>query len=130
MNFFMVRNGTLVTPPVTENILEGITRRSIMELAREELGIPVMERPVDRTEVYLSEELFMTGSAAQVMAVTRVDYRKIGSGQMGPITTQLRKMYTDVLHGRHPKYRHWNVPVYSESQDTVSLLSNTASISP
>lgn len=129
MNFFMVRSGALVSPPVTENILEGITRRSIIELARAELGIPVIERPVDRTEVYICDELFMTGSAVQVMAVTRVDYRKVGSGQMGPVTIQLRKLYSDVLHGRHPKYRHWNVPVYPEGPDPVPMLSKAATLS-
>jgi branched-chain amino acid aminotransferase len=84
MNVITVRDGALITPPVTENILEGITRRSILELARDELGLPVIERPMDRTEVYLSDELFMTGSAAQVMAVTRVDYRPSVVGKWDP----------------------------------------------
>jgi branched-chain amino acid aminotransferase len=113
MNIFMVRNGALVTPPVTDNILEGITRRTVIELAREELGIPVVERPIDRTEVYLSDEFFMTGTAAAVTAVTRVDYRAIGRGEMGPITSQLRELYARVVRGRHPKYRHWLTPVYA-----------------
>lgn len=112
MNIFMVRNGALITPPVTDNILEGITRRTVIELAREELGIPVVERPIDRTEVYLSDEFFMTGTAAAVTAVTRVDYRVIGRGEMGPITTRLRELYARVVRGRHPKYRHWLTPVY------------------
>jgi branched-chain amino acid aminotransferase len=128
MNVFMVRNGALITPPATENILEGITRRSIMELAREELGIPVIERPIDRTEVYLCEELFMTGSAAQVMAVTRVDYRKVGAGEMGPVTTQLRKLYADVLHGRSLKYRRWNLPVYDRNPLPEEIASAAGSI--
>ncbi len=112
MNVFMVRNGALVTPPVTDNILEGITRRSVIELAKEELGIPVIERSIDRTEVYLCDELFLTGTAAQITAVTRVDYRSVGAGQMGPITAKLREIYNDVLHGRSPKYCLWNTPVY------------------
>jgi branched-chain amino acid aminotransferase len=111
-NVFMMRRGKLITPPVTENILEGITRWTIMELAEEELGIEVVERPIDRTEVYLCDEFFMTGTAAQVTAITRVDYRDIGTGVMGPVTTQLRKLYDDVVRGRLPKYRHWNTPVY------------------
>jgi branched-chain amino acid aminotransferase len=122
MNVITIRNGALITPPVTENILEGITRRSILELAREELGLPVIERPMDRTEVYLSDELFMTGSAAQVMAVTRVDYRPVGSGKMGPITAALKEMYQDALHGRLPKYRHWNVPVYQRRLEVEPAL--------
>ncbi len=112
-NIFMVRDGVLVTPSITENILEGITRNTVMELAREELGIPVEERPIDRTEVYLCDELFLSGTAAQITAITRVDFRRIGSGQMGPIVTRLRELYDDVVRGRLPKYRHWNTAVYA-----------------
>ena len=109
MNIFMLRNGVLVTPPVTDNILEGITRRSIMELARQELGLEVQERTIDRTEVFIAEELFMTGTAAQVTAVTKVDHRPIGAGVMGPVATKLRALYEDVVRGRNEKYAHWNV---------------------
>jgi branched-chain amino acid aminotransferase len=116
MNVFMVRGGALITPPITENILEGITRRTVIELAREELHIPVVERPIDRTEVYLSEEFFMTGTAAEITAVTRVDHRAIGQGEMGPITTQLRQLYSQAVRGRLPKYRHWVTPVYAPEQ--------------
>jgi branched-chain amino acid aminotransferase len=112
MNFFMLRDGVLVTPSITENVLEGITRRTIIELARDELGLTVVERPVDRTEVYLAEEIFLTGTAAQVTAVTRVDYRPIGSGLMGSVTSQLRQMFDDLLRGRIKKYHHWLTPVY------------------
>jgi branched-chain amino acid aminotransferase len=111
MNIFMVRDGALITPPVTDNILEGITRRSVMELARTELGIPVVERSIDRTEVYVCEEMFMTGTAAQITAVTRIDHRLVGAGTMGPITTRLRSMYEEVLRGKNKKYEHWNVAV-------------------
>lgn len=111
MNIFMVRNHTVITPPVTENILEGITRRSVIQLLEEDMHIQVVERPIDRTEVYLCDEFFMTGTAAQVTAVTTVDHRPIGNGQMGPITTGLRQAFNDVVYGRNSKYRHWNVPV-------------------
>jgi branched-chain amino acid aminotransferase len=114
MNFFMVRDGILVTPPITENILEGITRRSVIELAHEELGIPVQERPVDRTEVYLCDELFLTGTAAQITAVTRVDFRQVGDGKMGPITAHLYHLFNDLIRGRVPKYHHWLTPVYEK----------------
>lgn len=114
MNIFMVREGRLITPPVTENILEGITRRSIMELAREELGLEVVERPIDRTEVYVCDEFFLAGTAAQVTAVTQADRRAIGAGVMGPITNRLRLLFDDLLRGRVPKYRHWIDPVYVE----------------
>ncbi len=111
-NIFMLRDGVLITPPVTDNILEGITRRTAMELASSELGLKVVERQIDRTEVYICDEFFMTGTAAQITAVTRVDHRPIGSGQMGPVTTQLRGVFEDVVYGKNSKYRHWNVPVY------------------
>jgi len=111
MNVFMLRDGVLVTPPVTDNILEGITRRSVIELARNELGLEVVERSIDRTEVFISEEMFMTGTAAQITAVTKVDHHPVGAGVMGPITTKLRSMYDDILRGKNHKYEHWNVAV-------------------
>ena len=111
MNIFMVRDGILITPPVTDNILEGITRRSIIELARNELGLQVLERSIDRTEVFIAEEMFMTGTAAQVVAVTKIDHRPVGRGDMGQITTKLRTLFDDVVRAKHPKYQHWNVGV-------------------
>ncbi len=111
MNVFMVRDGVLITPPVTDNILEGITRRTVLELARDELKIPVVERSIDRTETYVCEELFLTGTAAQVTVVTRVDFRQVGNGQPGEVTLKLRKLFDDVVHGRVEKYAHWNVGV-------------------
>jgi branched-chain amino acid aminotransferase len=119
MNVFIVRGGAVITPPITDNILEGITRRTVMELVRKELGVPVIERPIDRTEVYLCEELFMTGTAAQITAVTRVDYRPVGSGVMGPVAAQIRRLFDDAVHGRNPKYMHWNVPVYVPTPEKV-----------
>ncbi len=111
-NIFMVRNGMLITPSVTENILEGITRRTIMMLARDELGLEVQERAIDRTEVYVCDEFFMTGTAAQVTAITKIDNRPVGDGKMGSITAQLKQMYDDLVRGRIEKFRHWNEPVY------------------
>lgn len=113
MNVFMVRNEALITPSITENILEGITRRTAMELARQELGIQIIERPIDRTEIYMSDELFMTGTAAQIVAITQVDHRQIGTGKMGPITTRLRELYQLAVRGKLAKYKHWNIPVYT-----------------
>lgn len=112
MNIFMVRNGAVITPPVTENILEGITRRSVIELLHKEFNLDVIERPIDRTEVYLCEEFFFTGTAAQITAVTKVDHRPIGKGVMGPITARLRKIFSDVVHGRLAQYQSWITPVY------------------
>jgi branched-chain amino acid aminotransferase len=129
MNIFMLRNQTVITPPVTENILEGITRRSVIELLRAEMDINVVERPIDRTEVYLCDEFFMTGTAAQITAVTQVDHRPIGTGEMGPLTTRLRKLFDDVVHGRVPRYAHWNVPVYPQTSaaDKAALRELVAS---
>jgi branched-chain amino acid aminotransferase len=111
MNILLVRDGVLVTPPITDNILEGITRRSVMELAKNELGISVVERTIDRSEVYICDELILTGTAAEVTVVTKVDYRPIGNGVMGPIGGKLRQLFQDVLHAKNPKYTHWNVAV-------------------
>lgn len=111
-NVFMMRFGQLITPSVTENILEGITRRTVIELARNELGLEVVERPVDRTEVFLADEFFMVGTAAQITAVTMIDHRPIGSGVMGPVTSKLRKLYDDAVRGKLPQYRDWNAAVY------------------
>ena len=111
MNIFMVRDGALVTPPITDNILEGITRRSIIEIARNELGMEVVERSIDRTEVFIAEELFMTGTAAQVVAVTKVDHRPIGTGSMGNITAKLRSLFDDIVRAKNLKFSSWNVEV-------------------
>jgi branched-chain amino acid aminotransferase len=111
MNIFMVRDGVMITPPVTDNILEGITRRTVIELARSELGLQVVERSIDRTEVFVCEEFFMTGTAAEITAVTKIDNRPVGVGVMGPITTKIRGLYTDVVRARNPKYNHWNIEV-------------------
>jgi branched-chain amino acid aminotransferase len=111
MNVFILRNGCLVTPPSTENILEGITRRTVMELAQKELNLPVVERPIDRTEIYICDELFMTGTAVQVTAVTQIDHRPVGKGVMGPVAAELRRLFNDVVRGNDPRYAHWNLEV-------------------
>lgn len=111
-NLFLVREGTLITPPVTANILEGITRDTVIALARD-LGIPVVERPVDRTELYLAEEVFLTGTAAGLAPVVEIDRRRIGAGKPGPIFTRLRDLYERLVRGKEPRYRAWCTPVYS-----------------
>jgi branched-chain amino acid aminotransferase len=111
-NIFLVRDSKLITPPVTENILEGITRASVMELARRELGLEVVERRVDRSELYISDEIFFTGTAVEVAPITRVDHRPVGDARIGPVTAALRKLYTDATRGRLPAYRQWVLPVY------------------
>ena len=113
-NIFIYRKGKIVTPPVTDNILEGITRNSMMTLLRDELGMEVVERPIDRTEVYLSDEAFMVATGAQIVAITRIDHRELGSGAMGPVTLKLRDLYFNVVRGKVPKYRQWCQPVYGK----------------
>ncbi len=111
-NLFIVRKGVVITPPIESNVLEGIVRRSLITLMRDELGLEVVERNVDRTEVYIADEMIMCGTGVQVAAVTRVEHRPIGSGQMGPITRKVRDLFFDVVRGRVEKYREWLTPVY------------------
>jgi branched-chain amino acid aminotransferase len=111
-NIFMVRGGKLITPPGTENILEGITRDAVMELARRELKLEVIERPIDRSELYICDELFFTGTAVEIGPVIRVDHRPVGSGLIGPVASDLRRLYVDATRSRLSAYRKWLVPVY------------------
>jgi branched-chain amino acid aminotransferase len=111
-NLFMRRKGRLITPAVTENVLEGITRDSIMELAARELSLEVVERPIDRSELYVCDELFLTGTAVGVAPVTRVDHHAVADGTIGAVTRSLRQLYVDATHGRMPTYRRWLLPVY------------------
>ncbi|MCY0877681.1 MAG: branched-chain amino acid transaminase [Firmicutes bacterium] len=110
-NLFMVRRGVLVTPPVTEDILEGITRDLVMEVARDH-DIPVVERPIDRTELYSADELFLCGTGVQLAAVVEVDRRPVGAGEAGPITRTLQDAYMALVRGEAPRYRRYVVPVY------------------
>jgi branched-chain amino acid aminotransferase len=111
-NFFMLRNGVLATPPITDNVLEGITRRTVIQLLRDELRMEVQERPIDRTEVYLADEMFFCGTGAQISAITKVDHRPVGTGKIGDVTTRLRDLYFNVVRGRIAKYRDWCYPVF------------------
>ncbi len=106
-NIFLIRRGIAVTPSLDQSVLEGITRRSLITLLRDELGLTVEERPVERGEIFLADEIFLTGTAAQITAVTRIDHRPVGTGQMGSVTTRLRSLFFDVVRGRSPKYRSW-----------------------
>ena len=110
-NLFLVRDGKLVTPPATDNILEGIVRSTIMRIAADE-KIPVEIRRVDRTELYLAEEVFLCGTGVQVSAITTIDHRPVGSGEAGPIARRLSRIYFEAVRGRAPKYKDWLTPVY------------------
>jgi branched-chain amino acid aminotransferase len=111
-NIFLVRGGKLVTPPGSENILEGITRNCVMELAHNELHMEVVERPVDRSELYLADEIFFTGTAVELAPVTQVDHRAVGSGAIGPVAAELRFLYLEATRGHLANYRHWLLPAY------------------
>ena len=119
-NFFLMRNGVFATPPITDNVLEGITRRTVMQLLRDELKTEVQERQIDRTELYLADEAFFCGTGAQISAITRVDYRPIGTGQLGAVTARLRAIFFDVVRGRVAKYRSWCYPVYESKQPATT----------
>lgn len=111
-NIFLVSDGRLVTPAISENILPGITRRSIIEIAGKELGLEVVERRVERNELYIAEECLLTGTAAHVNPVVEIDHRPVGDGEIGPITRRLQSMYQDIIRGRNEAYMHWCTPVY------------------
>jgi branched-chain amino acid aminotransferase len=110
-NIFMVRGGTLVSPGLNDDILEGITRAGIMEIAAE-LGIRVVERQIDRSELYIADEIFLVGTGAQVSPVIEVDHRKVGTGEIGAITRKIQDRYFDAVRGKLPQYRHWVTPIY------------------
>jgi branched-chain amino acid aminotransferase len=111
-NVFMLKEGTFVTPPVTDDILEGITRRLIMDVIRQELRMPVVERSIDRTELYTCDELFLCGTGAQVSPVIEVDRRPVGDGRVGEFTQELQQVYFSAVRGDSPKYADWCQPVY------------------
>lgn len=109
-NIFMVRNGQLIAPTPADNVLEGITARSVIELATKELGVPFIQREIDRTELFIADEVFMTGTAAHLTPIVEVDRRTVGSGRPGAITTQLSNLFYDCIVGKNEKYRQWCTP--------------------
>ncbi len=111
-NIFLVADGKLVTPGRADLMLVGITRNTVIELARKELGIETTERRICRSELYSAPECFFTGTAANITAVTEIDRRPIGSGKAGTVTKKLQKLYNDVMLGRNPKYKGWCTPIY------------------
>jgi len=110
-NLFVVRDGVLLTPPVSDDILEGVTRKAILELAGDE-GMTVEVRSIDRSELYVADEIFLCGTGVQVSPVVEIDHRKVGSGEVGPVGRHLRDRYFDAVRGRLPEYRHWLTPIY------------------
>lgn len=110
-NLFIVRDNTIITSPVTADILEGITRQAVFELAHD-LGLATEERAIDRTELYVADEVFLCGTGVQLAGVVEIDHRIIGDGSMGPITQRLQALYFDAVRGNNRQYRHWLTPVY------------------
>ena len=106
-NIFLVVNGRLYTTPIEDNVLPGVTRDTVVQLAKGELGLEVVETRMDRSQIYIADECFLTGTAAHVTPVIELDSRKIADGKVGPISAALQKMYFDVVSGRNPKYLHW-----------------------
>ena len=114
-NIAILRHGRLVTPGPQDNILEGITLETVLRMAGEELGLEVQARTIDRTELYIADEVFMTGTAAHVTPVTEIDRVPIGDGRPGPVTKQLQERYFQAITGRLPQYAEWLTPVYSRA---------------
>jgi len=108
----MVRDGRPIMPPVTAGVLESITRATLVELLKTEMHLDMVEREIDRTELYVADEAFFCGSAWEITPITSVDRYPVGDGSIGPVTRKLRQVYQDVIRGRMPKYKHWVMPVY------------------
>ena len=114
-NLFIVRDGVLVTPPGSDNILEGIVRASILQIAADE-KIPTLVRQIDRTELYIADEAFLCGTGTQINFITKIDNRPLGEGTLGPITERIRRIYFEAVRGKVARYRGWVTPVYTGSR--------------
>jgi branched-chain amino acid aminotransferase len=117
-NIFLVFGNELVTPPPSENILLGVTRDTIIQLARREMDRIVRERVIDRTELYIADEIILCGTGAQIAPVIEVDHRPIGTGKMGPVASELQRLYSEVVRGKRPEYMDWCLPVYGKTAQT------------
>ncbi len=109
-NVFVVRDGVALTPPVSDDLLEGVTRKALMELMANE-GIPLEVRSIDRSELYVADEIFLCGTGVQISPVIEVDHRPVGSGGVGPVGRLVRDRYFDAVRGRLPEYSHWLTPI-------------------
>ena len=110
-NIFVIKNGEIVTPPTSASILVGITRSSIMKIAQD-MGMEIKERDVSRVELYQADEVFFSGTAAEVTAIVEIDNRKIGTGKIGEITKKIRDSYAEIVIGNNEKYNNWLTEVY------------------
>jgi len=119
MNLMMVKNGTLITAPAFDNILVGITLRTLLEVAEDEFGLKTSQRKIDRTELYIADEIFFCGTGAEVQPVVEVDKRVIGTGARGPVCKMLMEFYKDIVHGKVEKYNKWLTPVYAKKGNKI-----------
>jgi len=110
-NIFIIRDGKLLTPPPSSSALEGITKDSVIKIAKD-LGYQTVEREIPRTEIYFSDEVFLTGTAAEITPVISVDGKAVGDGKVGKITGKIRTIYSDITMGKNKKYSKWITPVY------------------
>jgi branched-chain amino acid aminotransferase len=108
----MLKDGVFVTPPVTDDILEGVTRQLLIKMIKDELNLDVFERSIDRTELYTCDELLLCGTGAQISPVVEVDRRPVGNGKVGEFTQELQNIYFNAVRGDTPKYKDWTIPVY------------------
>lgn len=121
-NIFLLINNELVTPPASENILLGVTRDTVMQLARRELDRITRERVIDRTELYIADEILLTGTGAQLAPVVEVDHRPVGTGKIGTISAELQRLYGDVVRGRRSEYSEWCQPVYGTAAKPAAAV--------
>jgi branched-chain amino acid aminotransferase len=116
---FLVRDGVAITPTVSSGILESITREAVNQLMEQELNVKVVEREVERTELYIADEVFICGTAVEIQAVGSVDRYQVGDGKAGPVTSQLQQLFHQVVRGGHPDYPHWCHPVLKADRTPV-----------
>jgi branched-chain amino acid aminotransferase len=121
--FMITRDGRVITPPITADILESTTRQTIIDLCRDDLGLDVLERDIDRTEVDLAGEAIFCGSGAEVTPMLSLDHYPLGAGAVGPITKRIQQYYFDVTAGGVEKYRDWLTPVYGDAALAVRRAS-------
>lgn len=112
MNLFIVRKGKLITPPISDNILEGITRESVFQIATD-LHIPYEERSIDRSELFVADEVFLCGTGAEISGIGSIDHYKIGTGETGPISRKIQQIYFETVRGEYRKYKDWLTPVWN-----------------
>ncbi|NDK06458.1 Branched-chain-amino-acid transaminase [Leptospira kirschneri serovar Mozdok] len=110
-NIFLVRDGKIITPGINSSLLEGITRRSVLQIAKDN-EIEVIERDISRSELYIADEVFFSGTGVQIAWVSEIDHRKIGNSAIGPITQKIQNLFFNLVINKEEKYRHWLTPVY------------------